>query len=185
MSLWDTYADWDEVAQNPSIDFIRTQTVLDGPWRSNSCSLLLEEYVRRTQIRQVIDFGCGLGRNLLMLRSLFANVIGVDILAMLRRADLSGYDKAVTSDLVFTDLVLPTVIYDSVCWQHLIDEDYVQQLASRVDCSTVQAVCSVSFPGVVCGTLEALKNLGWRVYGTEQDMTSFAIGHTVVLLERA
>lgn len=71
----------------------------------------------------VLDFGCGIGRNVDSIRSFFnpAYVIGYDLPNMIDLMPLevkASYDK-LTSDFEFIESVKPRIIYASLCFQHI------------------------------------------------------------------
>ena len=140
--IWDNYADWRSVGGLDDTAKIRARiTGLDsGHWTPNAEIRGLEPLVgviqssclaRHGHRGTVVDFGCGLGRNLPYLRARFDRVVGFDLpeMATKLRADpaAAGYD-AIHDERAALLAEPVDVVYDSVVWQHIMDQAYANAL---------------------------------------------------------
>ena len=199
--VWDQYADWGEVAKSGSSAVLKAKiTGSGGEWAPNAMSDALLAVTRNLMTNRVpqeqvtvVDFGCGLGRNLQLLRSIFPRVIGIDIPEMIQRlrqaqaanADLR-YD-AVYDDI---DVLLRTerihFVYDSVVLQHIVDAGYVGALVDKLaEARSLVAVISVSIATSAPLALTFLADdYDWTSVFAEIDTVSFGGPHQVRVLCR-
>ena len=188
--IWDPYADWGEVAQADLSASVKAAiTGLGSKWEPNRVSGGLLAAIRGIMSDclskderpiTVVDFGCGLGRNLSLLRSIFPRVVGLDIpemIARLRTEQGAGaeYD-AVYDDL---DVMLSSeqvhFVYDSVVLQHIVDLDYVTNVVDKlVHAKSFTALVSISIttsPPLAAACL--VDDYHWNRVFHEVDTVSF------------
>jgi hypothetical protein len=130
----------------------------------------------------VVDFGCGLGRNLPMLQGIFPRTVGLDIPEMIGRlrAEQSA-PSAVKYDAVYDDLdqLLRSesvhFVYDSVVFQHIIDMPSVASMIERLVADrNFIAMVSLSITSSPPPALELLSaSYGWQDVFTEIESVSF------------
>jgi hypothetical protein len=203
--MWDSYGNWDDIANTPSIDDVKAKITGNKlAWRPNYCPPALSycfdyaslEY-RNTFAGQssVLDFGCGLGRNAPMLRSFFDKVIGFDRPDMVARIRIAYpeltknyYDSLYDSIEELATVEECCVLYDSVVFQHLVDEDYTIDLLTLLSkISSLRTFVSIhNFrehrrpPHI-----HQLKQLGWSIWHTETESLSFEGAlHSLVILRQ-
>jgi trans-aconitate methyltransferase len=203
MSIWDQYGNWDAIARSQDIvDIKRYITGAKKAWRPNFCSPSLayifeytvEESASVFKTPSALDFGCGLGRNGPLLRRYFPDVIGIDLPEMIDRfqAEYPGvsaqtYRRLYSSaeELVKQENI--SVLYDSVVFQHIVDNDYLVNLFNllfsvesfRTFVSVTNAT-SHHYPH-----LKILEAAGWRIWHAEVETLSFeGAPHTVTTYRR-
>lgn len=185
--MWDTYGDWNEIANIPAIEQVKFRIAGDVNWQPNKISAKILEHVPHVD-KTVLDFGCGLGRNALMLSGLFNTVLGYDIPSMLARykeQKLRMYDNTF-SDINLLKLCIIDVVYDSVCFQHLVDANYIRTLVSELNyIVSFKTLVSIYLEGLHPIVLDEFKRQGWHLAYKEQDSLSFNRPHIVEVLKRS
>jgi SAM-dependent methyltransferase len=202
--VWDRYADWGAVATSRTLADLKTQiTGVGQQWQPNVMSDALSKVIRaimaaRTREPEdpvtVIDFGCGLGRNLPLLRSVFHRVIALDIPEMTGRlrdeqAAAAGFRYDAIYDDIDALLRAERVhfVYDSVVFQHIVDPIYVSSIVDRlVAARSFVAIVSLSIATSPPSVLAFLAgDHGWSCVFSEVDTTSFnGAAHQVRVFSR-
>jgi trans-aconitate methyltransferase len=121
--------DWLAVARADDLDDVR-ERILTGYKDGKPFTPYVPTMPLPSPVRRVLDFGCGLGRNLPYLRSIAGEVVGFDLPPMIERGRALGLPALLTSDwqevcsqsydLVFATLVLQHVEPDA-CRRYLED----------------------------------------------------------------
>lgn len=206
--IWDPYADWDEVGGHPDRAVIRARITGMGErfWRPNRAGPeflaamreLRVDIARRLRHRgTVLDFGCGLGRNLPFLKNSFARVVGIDLPSMIESLrqgpEAAGYDALYDDRARLVAEEAVDVCYDSVVWQHIVDPAYCEAiLADLLRIGRLRHVITISniYIGSAEGqggwalTARLLHARGWREVHSSTDARSFGVPHVVRILQR-
>ena len=121
--------DWLAVARADDLDDVR-ERILTGYKDGKPFTPYVPTMALPSPVRRVLDFGCGLGRNLPYLRSIAGEVVGFDLPPMIERGRALGLPALLTSDwqevcsqsydLVFATLVLQHVEPDA-CRRYVED----------------------------------------------------------------
>jgi hypothetical protein len=124
--LYDTYYDWENSSKN-----IHTQkTLITGVPRfdPDELSEQMHNKIKELEIKTLVDYGAGLGRNLPLLKSIGDSVDYVDL-----ETYKENYENVVSElgyDEVYFIKMLPTCLvkkydacYASVVLQHIVDND--------------------------------------------------------------
>jgi SAM-dependent methyltransferase len=192
-NVWDPYADWGDVAKSESAAEVKAKITGRGEiWQPNVVSDALLAVIRdivssaakdESGPVTVVDFGCGLGRNLPLLRRLFPRVVALDIPDMISRlrGEQAGADARVHYDEIYDDIdaLLSAeqvhIVYDSVVFQHIVDRVYVTGLVDRLMTSpSFSAVVSLSFIEYSVAALDVLVGeYRWKSVYSEIDNASF------------
>lgn len=203
-NIWDPYANWTDVANLNSADEVRDKiTGHKGKWLPNAASAVLRSMLNDIVSAQMqngeaavtaLDFGCGLGRNLPLLRELFPRVVGFDLPEMIQRLRAEGVSgQAGHYDATYDDLdellarERVQVLYDSVVLQHIVDVPYAAGVAGRLHAaSSLQAVVSLSnLPTGVVARDFLIGEHRWQVALSELDTESFfGAPHRLMVLRR-
>lgn len=128
---WDSYGDWNAIADAEDPGEIRAKILGNRQaWHPNYCPLAVTyalQYAREEFVRDhggtpaALDFGCGFGRNAPLLQTVFPEIIGLDIPAMVARFQIEyptiakeRYQHVYDSLQSVADNEKPCVLYDSV-----------------------------------------------------------------------
>jgi len=203
--FWNSYGAWDEIAKSDDINFVMSR-ITGKPvekWRVNHLSdtaraamatVIGEGVIRQGPSLGVLDFGCGVGRNAGLLKTMYGRVYGCDIPEMLEQ--IKGKDPIKARDLyegfytslqdAFKDNTIHT-LYDSVVFQHIIDADFNAAAAEAVH-SHESLDCHFSLTNKSVGEtllIKQLKSRGWKITHEEVDVESFlGSPHIVYIMRR-
>jgi trans-aconitate methyltransferase len=203
--MWDSYGDWDDIANMSSVEDVKAKITGNKlAWRPNFCPPSLayafdyacSEYEKTaSKPTSVLDFGCGLGRNAPLLKSFFDKVIGIDRSDMIKRLQLTYPDLTNTcydalydsiDELVANDEIC--VLYDSVVFQHLMEETYILRLLDTLGkFSSLRTFISLhNFRDHVRPPhIHLMQDLGWSIWHTETETLSFEGAlHSLVFLRK-
>lgn len=134
---WCSYGEWDNIAKNPSIEYVKEKIVGFKEWKTNAISPRLKDEFTNLHDKTCIDFGCGLGRNGPVLNQYFSRVVGVDLPEMLDRtkeipefekhyaATYSSIQEALQAESILDQDI---VVYESVVWQHWTNETNIHEV---------------------------------------------------------
>lgn len=197
MNIWDTYGQWDAIANGDNVREIQIKITGEGVrWKPNYVSPEVDYVFRTTDTlaggATAIDFGCGLGRNGGMLKSRFARVVGYDIPEMIAKyrevyPDGGPYDATYSNmeELVVAEKV--NMIYDSVVFQHIVDVDYCRKLlAPLLEQPSLSTCVSIkNHHNRLTSLMEVLAENSWHIYHTATETLSFEQEpHDVLVLRR-
>ena len=181
--IWDHYGNWDQIAEAGSIVELERKITGVTYWTPNYLAPGAAAIVKKhAQGGSVSDFGCGLGRNVEMLRSNFERpVFGVDRPAMLSRMDSDvrkSYNGLFTELNAAIDNDRASILYDSVVFQHFIDHDYISYLADTICLANGPTVIlSLSIESTPNPVINKLNKLGWSMEFEEVESISFGCPH--------
>lgn len=193
-SRWCSYADWSQVASLTKVSQIKKKITGIKKWKPNQVPRYVHTLLR--QATCIIDFGCGLGRNLPLLLSPECNkVIGVDIPKMVRK--LQEMDKPtfnqysyVTSNLGAAFVIQPkaTVFFESVVFQHLRNKVEIKRITQLLCNSSVTTVlmlwnAAASIRHLMKQVIKLLKS-DFPVVHKFLDSESFPIDHILVCMQK-
>lgn len=206
--IWCRYGNWESIAKSEDLDFVRQRIIgMDtGVWEPNRTAPGYDEAIEKVAEANaaaghgrgtVVDFGCGLGRNASFLRGKFDKVLALDLPDMVGKlkTDPAGslYD-ALYDDMGAALSSQPVdVVYESVCWQHIVDADYSATIAQAIEAApNVRYVMSLNNNGTRVvpkkrGWSRALAELasrGWTVVFEAEDRHTFKDPHTQRILRR-
>ncbi|TAJ85776.1 MAG: methyltransferase domain-containing protein, partial [Reyranella sp.] len=199
--IWDRYANWESVSSSDDLSFVKQRITgrKVGWWEKNQLPAGFEDALvklgRDLSLAgqgggTVLDFGCGLGRNVEFLRSRFSRVIGLDLPRMIEnlRKDPIGksYDALYDdrSQLVSSEDI--NVIYDSVVLQHIKDLEYNKDIVKDFNAMTnLRFIISLAGGWGVRApqTLLLLKDAGWTEVFSVQDGETFRKPHMLTILK--
>lgn len=199
--IWDDYAEWDAVARMQDSATLRdTITGYKDHWIPNSVSayfdavlrtILANEMQQSGPRQSVIDFGCGLGRNVPLLRRYFDRVIGIDLPEMIVRLQQEP-DASALYDALYSDIAAlpaneqPQFLYESVVFQHIVDRAYAQQIVQAImRFGSLRALICLENHDVDAPVLQLLRAQGWQIIFREVDTASFLGNpHVLLILQR-
>lgn len=112
----DLHDSWDDKSQS------YTQTTEINPH-------ILEILKSETKMEFALDFGVGMGRNFKYLQTLYKNVYGFDLPAMIRNArSLLNNDQKLIDDWDFFRSRKFDLVYESVVMQHIPPQEVIHRL---------------------------------------------------------
>ena len=162
--MYDSYSNWINVSKTKDISNLKSLITGTERWDSDyitdDCKAILSSFKGA-----VVDFGCGLGRNVSMLKYFNCRIVGYDIPNMISR--LKKVESAVANlyDALYDsfDCLLkkedPTVIYESVVLQHIVDGNYINMLNSIAEKQSVKLFVSIANSGGSTRHIPHLSNL--------------------------
>lgn len=170
---WCPYGNWDDIASSSNEQVIKDKiTGIVNYWEPNVIPPEIKSLIPEGSV--IVDFGCGLGRNVRSLLEMSSTVIGYDIPEMIEQLnkteEKSSYTR-ITSDLKEA-LEGAHVVYDSVVIQHIISKEELLYIAQCIQESSVDWVVSLNYKGVQWNEV-FLSFLNWEVVLIQENRTTF------------
>lgn len=123
---YDAYANWHTVVAGKTVDDLKT-IITGSPhvWQPTELPAVVRVFWTNYG-KAVIDMGCGLGRNVPVLRSLFTHLLGYDLppmIRLLRRENPNDYNETSANLSKIVDQSSPynrVAVFENVVWQHIV-----------------------------------------------------------------
>ena len=206
--LYNDYGNWLDISKQ-NISEIKKQitgshqnsTSYTINFKSNYISFKMKEQIlniiSKTKNKNIIDFGCGVGRNIQLLKMFFNKIYGYDISDMIltfkNLNDINDIKNYNSYELVSDNLknILNNndieYLYDSVVFQHIISVDYNEYIAKLISLSNIKYLFGLTSEINLYNVIQwkiLIEKFNFKVIYTEIENETFGIPHLFVILEK-
>lgn len=196
-TIWCNYGNWDEISKKDDEDYIRYMICFVGHkefkpnFISEETAKQLESIIPKNA--SIIDFGCGLGRNVPLLKKYFKKVYGYDLPSMIDKLKdsedktlLNMYDSLEDNidNLLKNNIEF---LFESVVFQHIVSEDYCSKITEKIAKSKIKTLFVLynsGNPRPIAIDMFINKHDFHITYETIEDKSFYPLPHTFLILEK-